>query len=72
MKHAQIRLLADELTQIGKNYKGFTCIEEKMTEALIQALNADLAERRELAAWLDSGALPPSDKLSAIAAKLRE
>ena len=56
MKASQIRALADELTQIGKNYKGFTCINEMVTAALVAALREDLSERREQADILDRAA----------------
>ena len=76
MNAAQIRLLANELTQIGKNYKGFTCIDEHMTRALVAALAVDLAERREQAALLVriGNKLCSADQLALeeLASKLRE
>lgn len=76
MTAAQIRALADELTQIGKNYKGFTCINEMVTRALVAALQDDLLERKEHAATLDriSFKLGGDDKsaLNELANKLRE
>lgn len=66
MTAAQIRQLANELTQIGKNYQGFTCIDELMTKALVKALGVDLLERREQAALLVriSGKLCSEDQLA--------
>ena len=77
MTAAQIRALADELTQIGKNYKGFTCINEMVTKALVLALQADLLERKEQAAMLDRIAAEINSSVSAselreLASKLRE
>ena len=76
MKASQIRLLADELTQIGKNYRGFTCINEHMTKALVKALAEDLLERREQAALLVriGNKLCSADQLALeeLANKLRE
>lgn len=76
MKTSQIRLLANELTQIGLNYRGFTCMGEMMTKALVKGLNDGLTERREQAALLERVAdkLDGEDKsaLLELAAKLRE
>jgi hypothetical protein len=73
MKTAQIRLLADELTQIGKNYQRFTCIGEHMTRALVAALAVDLQERREQAALLNRIAAEISGSTDSVSAsELRE
>ena len=76
MTAAQIRLLASQLTEIGKNYRGFTCINEKMTKALVAALCDDLTERKEQAALLVriAGKLCSEDQLALekLANKLRE
>lgn len=61
MTAAQIRQLANELTQIGKNYRDFTCIDKMMTEALVKALGEDLVERNERAALLDRAAVEIDD-----------
>lgn len=61
MTAAQIRKLANELTNIGKNYRDFTCINEMMTRALVESLGVDLLERREQAALLDNAATEVED-----------
>ncbi len=67
MTATQIRKLANELTQIGKNYRDFTCIDELMTKALVKALGVDLLERREQAAMLDRAAFELEDGPTRIA-----
>lgn len=76
MNAAQIRLLANELTEIGKNYRDFTCIGELMTEALSKALREDFLERKEQAAMLVrvAGKVCSEDQLALekLAKELRE